>query len=151
MLSFKPTANAAFYLLLTKEISMAQKSSDFGKERRIAFGHYLRQLRTRPGKKKTQIEVERRIGMKSGRLSLIETGDRPIDDDVLLKLAEEYDVALEELLRERYRPQLSLLDGIMKPADLIKDLRQDLHPDDVEEVTRYIAFLLLKRAVVSRL
>ena len=150
MLSFEPTVNAAFYLLLTKEISMTQKSSDYGKERRIAFGHYLRQLRIRPGKKKTQIEVEERIEMKSGRLSLIESGDRPINDDVLLKLAEEYDVALEELLRERYRPQLPLLDGIMKPADLIKDLRQDLHPDDMEEVTRYIAFLLLKRATVNR-
>ena len=42
-----------------------------------------------------------------------------------MKLAREYDVALEELLRERYRPQLPLLDGIMKPADLIKDLRQE--------------------------
>lgn len=80
----------------------------------------------------------------------IEKGGRPASVNVLAKLAKKYDVLLEELLRKKYSPQLQLLDGIMQPADLMTDLKQELHPDDLEEVTRYIAFLLLKRAAADR-
>jgi len=129
---------------------MNQRSTDFGRERRIRFGRYLKELRERPGRKKTQIAVEDHLGIKHGRLSLIESGDRPVSDELLVGLAKEYDVPLEEVLRARYRPQLPLLDGIMQPAELIRDLKQDLHSEDAEEVTRYIAFLLLKRAAATR-
>ena len=127
---------------------MNQSSADFGRQRRIDFGHYLKGLREDRGK--TQTEVEGHLKIKHGRLSLIESGERPVSDQLLLDLAKEYNVPLEEILRARYRPQLYLLDGIMRPAELIRDLKEDLRPEDMEEVTRYIAFLLLKRVVVSK-
>ncbi len=127
---------------------MNQSSADFCRQRRIDFGQYLKGLRE--DREKTQTEVEGHLKIKHGRLSLIESGERPVSDQLLLDLAKEYNVPLEEILRARYRPQLYLLDGIMRPAELIRDLKEDLRPEDMEEVTRYIAFLLLKRVAVGK-
>lgn len=126
---------------------MSQRGINFAQQR-VKFGLYLRELRKE--KRLTQKKVEDDLGIKHGRLSLIESGSRPISDQLLVRLADKYGVPLEELLRNKYWPQLPLLTGIMKPAELVMDLQKDLHPEDMEEVTRYIAFLLLRRAVANR-
>jgi transcriptional regulator with XRE-family HTH domain len=148
LISFEFTASTAVSTLLTWGVLMNQRSTDFGRQRRIEFGHYLKKLRKRRGKKQNKVEYS--LGITEKSLTSIESGARPIDDELLVKLAEEYNVPLEEVLRARYRPQLPLLDGIMQPGELVRDLKQDLNPEDVEEVTRYIAFLLLKRAAANK-
>lgn len=127
-------------------IAMNQQSANFGRQRQVAFGRYLRELRGR----RTTLTQQQVADDLHINLCAIEKGGRPATVDLLIRLAEKYDVPLEELLREKYRPQLPLLDGIIRPAELVRDLQQDLHPEDVEEVTRYIAFLLLKRVAANR-
>lgn len=127
---------------------MNQQSTNFGQDRQAKFGFYLKGLRRRRGLK--QKEVAGELGMKPESLSMIEKGSRRAPDQLLVELAEKYRVPLEELLRQKYWPQLPLLDGIMHPAELVKDLQQDLHPEDMEEVTSYIAFLLLKRVAANK-
>lgn len=124
---------------------MNQQSANFGRQRQVDFGRYLRELRERRGLSRTQVADELHINIWE-----IEKGKRPASVDLLLRLAKKYDVPLEDLLRKKYSPQLPLLDGIIQPAELVKDLQQELHPNDMEEVTRYIAFLLLKRATANR-
>ena len=112
------------------------------------FGFYLKDLRKHRGLKQKQ--VARELGLKPECLSMIESGRRRAPDELLIQLAKKYRVPLEELLRRKYWPQLLLLTGIINPTELVTDLRKDLHPEEVEEVTRYIAFLLLRRAAASR-
>jgi transcriptional regulator with XRE-family HTH domain len=124
---------------------MSQQSANFGRQRRVEFGHYLRELRERRVLQQKEVARELHINLCD-----IEKGGRSVSVAVLIRLAEKYNVPLEELLRKKYSPQLPLLDGIMRPTDLVKDLQQELHPEDMEELTRYIAFLLLKRATANR-
>jgi len=121
---------------------MKQQSADFGQERRIEFGRYLRKLRGR----RKQKEVAAKLGLKPEQLSMIETGKRAANEKQLITLAVEYSVPLEQILRKKYSPQLSLLTGIIEPAELARDLISELDSKDQEEVTRYAAFLLLKRS-----
>ena len=124
---------------------MNQQSANFGRQRQVDFGRYLRELRERRGLSRTQVADKLHINIWE-----IEKGRRTISVDQLIRMAEKYDVPLEDLLRKKYSPQLPLLDGIIQPAELVKDLQQELHPEDMEELTRYIAFLLLKRAAANR-
>jgi transcriptional regulator with XRE-family HTH domain len=121
---------------------MKQQSADFGQERRIKFGGYLRKLRGR----RKQKDVAPKLGLKPEQLSMIERGKRAATEQQLIMLAVGYNVPLEQILREKYWPQLSLLTGIIKPAELARDLISELDSKDQEEVTRYAAFLLLKRS-----
>jgi len=135
---------------------MNQKSRDFERKRRIDFGRYLRDLRERPGKKKTQIEVEGHLDIKSGCLSLIESGDRLVSDGLLVELAKEYDVPPDGVLRERYWPQLFLLSlvAIIDPKQLSRELIEELEKGFEEaerrDFTRYIAVLLHRRGRVKQ-
>jgi len=81
---------------------------------------------------------------------MIERGKRKAPDELLIQLAKKYQVPLEEILLNKYWPQLPLLTGIMKPAELIRDIQKELHPEDMQEVTRYIAFLLLRRTTANK-
>ena len=125
---------------------MNQKSANFGRQRQVDFGRYLRELREhRTNLTQKQVADDLHINLCD-----IEKGGRPASVDLLLRLAEKYHVPLEELLREKYRPQLPLLDGIIKPGELVRDLQKELHPEDSEELIRYAAFLLLRRATANR-
>ncbi|GAI95143.1 unnamed protein product, partial [marine sediment metagenome] len=77
-------------------------------------------------------------------------GRRRAPDKLLIQLAKKYRVPLEELLRKKYWPQLPLLTGIMHPDELLTDLQKDLYPKEIEEVKRYMAFLLLRRVTANR-
>jgi len=113
-----------------------------------AFGPYLKKLRQRRRLKQKNVASELRIKPES--LSMIERGKRKAPDELLIQLAEKYQVPLEEVLLNKYWPQLPLLTGIMKPAELIRDIQKELHPEDMQEVTRYIAFLLLRRTTANK-
>lgn len=127
---------------------MNQQSINFGKQRREDFGHYLKDLRDKRGRK--QMEVEDSLHMRHGRLSLIESGDRPVDEQLLEQLAKEYGVPPEELVMKKYWPQLPFPTGAIEPTEFLVELQKELRLDEVKEVRRYIAFLLLRRATANR-
>ncbi len=117
-------------------------------QQQTAFGLYLKVLRKRRRLKQKNVASE--LGIKPESLSMIERGKRKAPDELLLRLTEKYQVPLEELLLNKYWPQLPLLTGIMRPSKLVKDLQKELHPEDMQEVTRYIAFLLLRRTTANK-
>ena len=135
---------------------MKQRITDFERQRRIDFGLYLKELRERPGKKKTQTEVEDHLDIKQGCLSLIESGDRLVSDGLLVELANEYDVPPEAVLRERYWPQLFLLSfvAIIDPKqlsrELIEELEKGFEEAEQRDFTRYIAVLLHRRDMAKQ-
>jgi len=87
----------------------------------------------------------------------METGERSVGDHILVELADKYRVPLEEILRHKYSPQLPLLDTIMEPTlltkkleDYLKQLEEKLDDDEKMELTRYAAFLLLRRHIANQ-
>lgn len=131
---------------------MRQRSTNNSdKRRRVEFGLYLKHLREE--RRLKQKKVAHDVGISAGRLSLIESGDRPVPDQILVKLAEEYGKPLEEFLGKKYWPQLPLLSGIIEPGELPTDLLRELlelRDEEKEEVIRYVAFLRLRRDAVAR-
>jgi len=127
---------------------MNQRSTDFGHQRQAEFGLYLRALREHRRLKQKGVASD--LGISAGELCSIEKGYRRAGDQLLVELAEKYRVPLEELLRKKYWPQLPLLSSIMEPTEHITNLQKRLRPEEVEEVRRYKAFLLLRRAAASR-
>lgn len=132
---------------------MSRQSTNFEKKRQAQFGSYLRDLRKRRDLKQYKVAEQFSVN-----LSAIEKGDRPAPDRLLIELAEKYGEPLEELLRHKYWPQLPLLTAIMEPTELpkeiedyLKELEEELGKDDKKELTRYAAFLLLRRHVANRL
>ena len=115
---------------------------------KTAFGLYPKELRERRRLKQKNVASE--LGIKPETLSMIERGKRKTPDELLIQLAKKYQVPLEEVLLSKYWPQLPLLTGIMKPAELVRDLQKELYPEDMQEVTRYIAFLLLRRTTANK-
>ena len=126
---------------------MSQQSIDFRRQRR-EFGAYLKDLRKR--RHLTLEKVASALGVSAGEISLIEKGSRRGSDQLLIRLAERYGEPLGEMLMKKYWPQLPFLTGIVEPTKLVTDLHKYLYPEEVEEVTRYIAFLLLRRATANR-
>lgn len=128
---------------------MSQQSANFGRQRQVEFGCYLRSLRERKNLKQKQVAAELHIN-----LCEIEKGRRSISHKQLRRLAEMYDLPLEEILERKYSPQLPLLTGIIRPTELTEDLLSGLHAEEreeiMEEVKRYTAFLLLRRGVVDK-
>jgi transcriptional regulator with XRE-family HTH domain len=126
---------------------MSQQSNNSSQQRR-EFGAYLKDLRKR--RHLTLEKVGSDLGISAGEISYIESGSRrSISDQLLIRLAERYGVPLGEMLMKKYWPQLPLLTGIVEPSKLVADLHKYLYPEEVEEVTRYLAFLLLKRAAAN--
>jgi len=131
---------------------MSQRSTNFGKERRVEFGRYLRSLRKRRKLKQKDVAAEFHINLFE-----METGERSVGDHILVELADKYRVPLEEILRHKYSPQLPLLDTIMEPTlltkkleDYLKQLEEKLDDDEKMELTRYAAFLLLRRHIANQ-
>ena len=132
---------------------MSYLNNTFRQEQRERFGSYLQELRQRRGLK--QKDVADDLGIKPENLSKIEHGYRQATDIQLARMAEIYDVSLEEILTEKHWPQLRLLSAIVKPAilprsveEFLQELESELNEQDREELTRYAAFLLLRRQVV---
>lgn len=128
---------------------MSQRSANFGQQQRVELGCYLRSLREHKNLKQKQVADELHIN-----LCEIEKGRRSISDRLLRRLAEKYDVPLEEILERKYSPQLPLLTGIIRPTELTEDLLNSLRTEEkeqiMEEIKRYTAFLLLTRGVVDK-
>lgn len=127
---------------------MERRGTDFGQQRQAEFGLYLRALREQRHLK--QKDVASDLGISAAELCSIEKGYRRAGDQLLVELAEKYREPLEELLRRKYWPQLPLLTGIIEPTEHVTNLRKKLRPEDMQEVRRYIAFLLLRRATSNR-
>jgi transcriptional regulator with XRE-family HTH domain len=130
---------------------MSQQSANFKRRRQIAFGLYLRSLRKRVRPRLTQEQVAYEFHIN---LCDIEKGERPASVEVLINLAKKYGVPVEEILERKFSPQLPLLTGIIRPAEVTEELLKEIRPEEIqqieEEVKRYTAFLILKRAAASR-
>ena len=130
---------------------MNQQSSNFGRQRQITFGRYLRELRERIRPRLTQEQVAKEFRIN---LCEIEKGERPVSVEVLINLAKKYGVSVEEILERKYSPQLPLLTGIIRPTELTKDLLDSIRPEEMQqiddEVKRYTAFLILRQAALNR-
>lgn len=140
---------------------MKRKRTYYGRKPSQDFGAYLRKWR-----EDVPLILDNaalKLGIKSknpgAHLSMIERGDRAIPDAALLNVPRVYGVPAEEVLRRAYWPQLhlSLLTAIMAPTELpkaiedyLKDLEEELEDDDKMELTRYAAFLRLRRHLVSQ-
>jgi transcriptional regulator with XRE-family HTH domain len=126
---------------------MSYSHKDFGHQARLEFGSYLRELR------KTQNltlgKVAKDIGITNSYLSMIETGERGVTDRILVRLASQYRVPLQQMQIKRYLPQLPLLAGIVEPTEDLSNLLKGLRPEEVEEVKDYILFLRLKKAALG--
>ena len=128
---------------------MNKKDIISGRQQRVEFGRYLKDLRK--NRKLTQAHVAGEFGVN---LCEIEKGNRSAPDKLLRKLAERYNVPLEQILERKYWPQLSLLTRIMRPTEVLEDLLEGIEPEERKEITReierYTAFLLLTRSTRSR-
>jgi len=127
---------------------MNKRSTDFGQQRQAQIGRYLTALRRHRHLKHKDVASD--LGISAAELCKIEKGYRRAGDQLLVELAEKYRVPLEELLRKKYWPQLPLLTSIMEPTEHITNLQKELCPEEIEEVRRYKAFLLLRRATANR-
>ncbi len=124
---------------------MERQSANFGRQRQIDFGRYLKDLRERRGLSRTQVAEEFGIHIWD-----IEKGKRLVPDQLLVQLAEKYREPLGAMLMTKYCPQLPLLDDIMEPTKLVADLHKYFYPDEVEEVMDYIASILHKRTTANK-
>lgn len=124
---------------------MNQQSANFGRQRQVDFGRYLKDLRERRGLSPTQVASEFNVNIWE-----IEKGKRPVSDQLLVQLAEKYREPLGNMLMTKYCPQLPLLADIMEPTKLVADLHKYFYPEEVEEVMDYIASLLRRRATANK-
>ena len=128
---------------------MTQQSINFGKQRRVDFGRYLKDLRKR--RQLTLEDVASDLGVSAGELSLIERGRRrSITDQLVIRLAERYGVPPEELVMKKYWPQLPFPTGAFEPTEFLVELQKELSLKEVAEVRCYIAFLLLRRTTANK-
>lgn len=140
---------------------MRSKHRNYGRKASKDFGHYLRKWRKEAGL--TLEQAAPLLGLKckraEGYLSRFETGERPIPEEALLKVPRVYNRSAEEVLRRAYLPQLplDLLTAIMEPTELpkgiedyLEELEKKLEEKEKRELTRYAAFLLLRRATANK-
>lgn len=120
------------------------------------FGDYLRGLREQ-NTKFSQAEAARRVGLRPGQLNYMEQGNRAPNETLpLIKLAQLYHVAPQEVLRRAYWPQLIILPliAIIEPerlsSDFIEELQKGLDDKERLELTQYIEELLGRRATANR-
>lgn len=137
---------------------MKPKRRNYGRKASKEFGEYLTKWREDADLTLEQAAPLLGIECKhpEGYLSQVETGQRPIPETALLNVPKVYKVQPEEVLRRAYWPQmyLSLLTAIMEPTELSKgiedfleELEKELEENEKRELTRYAAFLLLRRYV----
>ena len=130
----------------------------YGRKPSKEFGAHLK--RWREDASLIQNEAALRIGLQcknpGAYLSQIELGHKAMPESALLNVPEVYGVSPEEVLRRAYTPQLPLflLTAIMEPASLPKaiedylgEIEKQLEEDEMKELTRYAALLLLRRTI----
>lgn len=124
------------------------KRKNSSQQRQEKFGEYLRGLVKQ--RWHWQKEAADELGISEEILSRIINGKNFAPDKLLIILSEKCNVPLEEILRRKYWPQLFLLTGIIEPTELTTDLVDELNDVELEELTRYAAFLLLRRHVAMQ-
>jgi len=133
---------------------MGQFLTDFEKKHRVDFGSRLRDMRK--NRSLTLGKVAGVLETSSGRLAMVEKGDRPMPDEWLEPLAHEYGVQLEDLVRMKYWPQLILLPLIaivntdQLSRDIIEALEKGLEEGERRELTQFIEELLGGRSGLKR-
>lgn len=140
---------------------MKRRRNDYRKQPSAEFGGYLKKWRE--DMKLSKAEAARQLQISSKKpgsyLGMIEKGDRAIPDIPLSNVPRVYCVTPEEVIRRAYSPQLPLpfLTAIMAPTELpkavedfLKEFEKQLEEEDKTELTRYAAFLLLRRHLVSK-
>jgi transcriptional regulator with XRE-family HTH domain len=115
------------------------------------FGAHLKVWRKKRNLK--QCEAATLLGIKASHLCQIENGKRPAPDAILGKIADVYDVAVEEVVRRAHWPQLTLLDALVEPChtpkEVLSDLADGLLPGELQEAISFIVFLRLRRSISS--
>lgn len=102
-----------------------------GKDRAAFMGPRLRRLRREMGL--TQAVMAEDLGVSPSYIALMERNQRPMTAEMLLKLAQVYQLDVASLAGERGEEFAARLDGVLRDP-LFTDL--ELSPMDVEDVSR---------------
>lgn len=141
-------------------VVMGSRRKHYGREASQEFGTHLTNWRKNAKLKLKEAAYLLGLGGKSPGcyLSQIEHGRKPIPEAALLNVPRVYNVPAEEVLRRAYWPQLclSLLTAIMEPTalprgieDYLEELERELEEQEKRELTRYAAFLVLRRRITA--
>jgi len=107
----------------------------------------LRELRIKAGLK--QEDLIKRFSLSSGRYSQYETGKRKPDYDLLIELADFYNVSLDYLLGRTDTP--SPLTKEKTPSyqeEVLRDI-EDITPEMASEVRQFINYLKHKKETTA--
>ncbi|PQA86047.1 helix-turn-helix domain-containing protein [Hyphococcus luteus] len=107
------------------------KAKDRTKDRAAFMGPRLRRLRREMGM--TQAVMAEDLGVSPSYIALMERNQRPMTADMLLKLAQVYDLDVASLAGNRGEEFAARFDGVMRDP-LFADL--ELSPMDVEDVSQ---------------
>ena len=124
---------------------MNNQNNSSQRVQRREFGGYLRSQIKKHWKRQKEAATD--LGISAETLSYILSGRNIAPDDLLIIVSEKCGIPLEEILRIKYWPQLLLLTGIVDPKELTKNIVEELDEQELVELTRYAAFLLLRRPV----
>jgi len=133
-------------------MSKTKATSEPASSRKLFIGPRFRRLRRQLGLSQTQMAEE--IGISPSYVNLIERNQRPVTAQILLKLAEAYDVDLRDLAaadKDRAFVELNEIfsDALFRPSELPKQELRDfaeLCPDVAAAVQRlYRAYTEARR------
>lgn len=123
---------------------------------RTDFGKYLTALREEKAKLGTAAAAEE-LGLRNRQqLDHYETGRTKPPDPILIKMAQLYHVAPDEVLRKAHWPQLILLPlvSIIDPErlsrDLIEEIERGLGKVERQKLTQYVEELLRGQHIVRQ-
>ena len=94
---------------------------------------------------KTQEKVADDLGLSRRAYSSYETGDREPPKDVLIKLADYFDVSVDYLLERSDSPTLTIPPELEGVQVAFHDGLDGLTQEDINDVAEYIEFLRNKR------
>ena len=125
--------------------------------KRTCFGAYITGLR----EEKTTLSVAKAaeaLELNSRqRLDNWEVGPGIPPDSILIKMAQLYGVAPEEMIRRAYWPQLvllpliSILDPQQLTEEVIREIEQGLRTAERQKLSRFITGIIQERKSASRL
>lgn len=105
----------------------------------MGIGDRIRALRTNAGM--TQIELANKLNISNSTLSQYESGARTPSDDMKLKIAALFQVSIDSLLGVDIK-KASTLDRVdAKELQLLKELVDQLTPEQQQELLRYGRYL----------
>ena len=107
----------------------------------------LRELRIKAGLK--QEDLIKRFNLSSGRYSQYETGKRKPDYDLLIELADFYNVSLDYLLGRTNAPSPLVKDKTPSyQEEVLRDI-EDITPEMASEVRQFINYLKHKEEAAT--